>query len=646
MVREQMRVNSLRVRAAGLDPLTVQLRAARALNSLEPQLMDPGPAAIVCIRRLRDPRPGSLRLEAGGLPLAHAWVEAVHKAIAGLARHAARPALGPVPATAEAVLFNDRAELLACLAADWVAGWATSRWWWHVLFPGINFSKTLSPLLIGEPAYLPATLQLLSENGLVGALVQSLSVEEARTVLRSLVRTFSLPPACLPFDLPSNDDLAEGQTIPETEHPVPVDATDSLTAEAAPWRDCVPEANWIGLEPEHRAVIGVSLLLHRSSALARTPAFADSIARWWRATKDGPLNGIPTPVADAFSSSGAYTKAPSEEPIAWSQSMAIPISGESQSRGAECTDLLIREQRPHTSIKSQLPFNDGALPVASLHSGHAQPARFEPQIAALRESLSSARVLQGTQALETEWGGLFYFINLGQFLGLYGDFTTPGAPGITLSTWDFVALLGEQLLGAPIEADPVWNLLARLAGRNAGQPPGYDFEPPDDWRMPVDWLKSFHQPPHWSWSLENARLQVRHPENFIVLDIAVSAAEDLRDPPRQLMEEMSVYGDGAESRLQHDSRFEATRGRSRLECWLGLLIPYVRSRLRQALGLVDGINPGELLCRHAARVYVTATHLDILFSLAELPIELRLSGLDRDPGWVPAAGRFVRFHYH
>jgi len=38
-------------------------------------------------------------------------------------------------------------------------------------------------------------------------------------------------------------------------------------------------------------------------------------------------------------------------------------------------------------------------------------------------------------------------------------------------------------------------------------------------------------------------------------------------------------------------------------------------------------------------------HLDLFFELSEHPLEIRLAGLDRDPGWVPAAGRFVRFHY-
>jgi hypothetical protein len=31
--------------------------------------------------------------------------------------------------------------------------------------------------------------------------------------------------------------------------------------------------------------------------------------------------------------------------------------------------------------------------------------------------------------------------------------------------------------------------------------------------------------------------------------------------------------------------------------------------------------------------------------LATLPIELRIAGLDRDPGWIPSAGRSISFHF-
>jgi hypothetical protein len=42
---------------------------------------------------------------------------------------------------------------------------------------------------------------------------------------------------------------------------------------------------------------------------------------------------------------------------------------------------------------------------------------------------------------------------------------------------------------------------------------------------------------------------------------------------------------------------------------------------------------------------VSSARLDIVLSLDELPIEIRLSGLDRTPGWIPAARRFVAFHF-
>jgi len=52
-----------------------------------------------------------------------------------------------------------------------------------------------------------------------------------------------------------------------------------------------------------------------------------------------------------------------------------------------------------------------------------------------------------------------------------------------------------------------------------------------------------------------------------------------------------------------------------------------------------------MVFQHRARILSTATHLDIVFSLADLPIEIRWSGLDRDPGWIPSADRIVMFHY-
>jgi hypothetical protein len=74
-------------------------------------------------------------------------------------------------------------------------------------------------------------------------------------------------------------------------------------------------------------------------------------------------------------------------------------------------------------------------------------------------------------------------------------------------------------------------------------------------------------------------------------------------------------------------------------------MPYVRARLQCAMQIADANALGRFLCAHHASVFVTGTHVDILLALDALPIEIRLAGLDRDPGWVPAAGRFIAFHF-
>jgi hypothetical protein len=46
-----------------------------------------------------------------------------------------------------------------------------------------------------------------------------------------------------------------------------------------------------------------------------------------------------------------------------------------------------------------------------------------------------------------------------------------------------------------------------------------------------------------------------------------------------------------------------------------------------------------------ATLYVTRTHIDVLFSLEQIRLDVRMAGLDRDPGWVPELARVIAFHY-
>jgi len=73
--------------------------------------------------------------------------------------------------------------------------------------------------------------------------------------------------------------------------------------------------------------------------------------------------------------------------------------------------------------------------------------------------------------------------------------------------------------------------------------------------------------------------------------------------------------------------------------------PLLRTRLAAALDLPSPRQIAAALLRVPARVLDAGERVDLFVSLADLPLAVRLAGLDRDPGWVPAAGCELRFHF-
>jgi hypothetical protein len=249
--------------------------------------------------------------------------------------------------------------------------------------------------------------------------------------------------------------------------------------------------------------------------------------------------------------------------------------------------------------------------------------------------------LTASMQTETRYGGLFFLLNLALYLELYGDFSAPLAPCLPLIVWDFVALVGAHLVGAEVRADAVWSLLAQLAGRDVQTEPGAEFAPTDEWRANGAWLKPLPAAGAWRWSGRRGRLRVEHSAGFLVLDLP----RDNRRAAAQLADELRAYAGlytDAPVRVWRGLKLAGRTARAR---WLERLAAYIGVRLRLALGQESAQAAARLLCALPARITVTATHVDLFFSLAELPVEVRRSGLDRDPGWLPAAGRFITFHF-
>ena len=72
--------------------------------------------------------------------------------------------------------------------------------------------------------------------------------------------------------------------------------------------------------------------------------------------------------------------------------------------------------------------------------------------------------------------------------------------------------------------------------------------------------------------------------------------------------------------------------------WLSGFVEYLRYRLNQAdVGLSD--------LRLRGTIALVEGDLTALIALADLPIAVRMAGLDRDPGWLPAEGRVLRFEF-
>jgi hypothetical protein len=506
-------IHKLRIRTAERDAHAVEQRVAALLNAADLRPRALPPSSILVVRRIGPGLP-PLRVDGHSVRPPADWQEAVLDALDRLARLAQRPAGGPVAERAESVLFLDRAELLACLAADWVDGTLASRWWWPNLFPRADLHAAAVRSWLESPEYAPAAIERLAWTGHAAAFVRKLPGRALPVMARDVARAFGLR------DLERAIEIVFARAaIPENaiEGEPPSRQAGLPIAVAPPWAPWVPEARNAALTTGQRAFLGIALAFQRAPQAVRDRAFAMQMKIWAQGSAAIEAGGLPKPGGDL------------PDPV--------PMAGE---RAPSVAAASPPEEAP-------IPAGESA-PLA----GEAPPVPQPVVEMATAAEFCVERTPFDWVEIETSLGGLFYLINLGIYLGYYGDFSTPEEPGIDLPIWDFVTLVGRRLLEEPCAEDPVWGILARLVGQ--ALPPANP-----------EFLE-----PHW---------------------------------------------DGLEEAMQ------------RVTAWL-------------AAGKLEG-----LVVMHSARVRLTGTHLDIFLTLEELPVEIRIARLDRDPGWVPAAGRYIAFHF-
>jgi hypothetical protein len=414
----------------------------------------------------------------------------------------------------------------------------------------------------------------------------------------------------------------------------------TLTRASAWLRAAVPEAGAPGLTLAQRRLLAVALSVHRSPTMARSASLALAL---------GAL-GAPPPRSVSAERSAVPTS--SDQAVSEPRGPRVPLAA---------PETLARDIAHGEPIAAPpaMPGSGPAMPspprrtvfhpnaIANSGSGPAPPveagtdARRRPPVIAANPSVVEppAQSAAETTSVATLFGGLFYLLNVALSFGLYGDFTQPRRPGIALSPWDFLAMTGQAWFGAAVREDPVWSVLAELAGRAPSMPPGSSFIPPADWSAPSEWVQALSPPATLHAAATRARVILFHPAGFAL----AQAARELGDTPMRAAARLAMASPTLRGILPRRRPMPLLPRAPRAR-WLTLLLGAFAARLGQVLDVPAAEAPA-LLCQHSARLTVTPTELIVRLDLSELPIAIRMAGLDRDPGWIPAAGRAVAFRF-
>jgi hypothetical protein len=644
---ENTTIGRVTIRSRAEDPLTAQQRVDNLLRSAGMRQSRLPPSSILFVRKLQDPLPDNRWLSTNHLHLPQAWEQAVTRELDRLAGVAVRPLFDAVPPSAEAVVFRDQAELLACLTEDWLRGTLPANWWWHTLLRSGDLNLIVMREWERSPELVPAGIDLLQRRSRALEFVRRLPESCTARLVAGMLRSHGLI------------DPRVHQPRAKTQRPSEVPVTGKHTLKppplthsiAHPWLPWVAEASAPDLTPDARLLLAYALLLKRAPHIARAPEFATRVSEW----REGIATGVqlpenPATVPKTRSPAAWQTQRDEGNPSLDAGNPQRPATGDVVS--AESASLAARPdaQVSLPAAESAPAETPGSAPTEGAATEDSPPpasafnevlieqppqASVSPPAAPETGATTDPQDLSQTE-VETEFGGAFFLLNLASYLNLYGDFTKPRHRGLELNIWDFVALFGAELGGSEFAEDRIWAVLAELAGRRPGQKPGKGFHPPDAWRVPIEWLDAFPEPEPWRATTPgNKRLRLTHPAGFCVVDVPLRG----RTSSHALAEELQPYS-AAVSPIEEEDTEPAGTPLTRWIAWMGA---YLRARLMRALGRTDA---AELLCRIPARLRITPAHLHVLIRLDRHPIEIRLAALDRDPGWIPAAGRYVAFHFN
>ena len=518
---------------------------------------------------------------------------------------------GPVPG-AVALRFTSKARYAAWLLALWLDPRPPRSGTDARLLPdAAEVRAWLMREVLSDGRVLVATTARLREQRLLAVFVDRLSPPELARAARSLEQAYSVPSlneapaASAPATLSAP---TRGLRLPEL-----VRATRKTGGVQNRTAMFLSEA-WIGLaadEPRAKALeLPRARLLLSLTVLAQRPNLGRQLA-----------------------------------PVLLDRARSAPAA--SVPPRALLSERLAEQRRPRSLRPDQVAAGQGALREAPLKPRHVTAALPRPGIAvpppvdasaawpeqAVSEpgarqlqlpASSPARAMKASsRKFETAFGGVFFLVNALLALELYPDFARPAEKGLGPSPFWLLDRLALWLFGEAYRRDPLHRWLASF-GEPGDLPPA--------WEVDLRWLAGLPPGVHGV-RRSSTRTILWDARGFALVDAPASSPRVRRNWLRHYRRSGPL-----EPRLPPQPRRPMPRDPGRR--WIACLGEFLCWRLALA-----GEHIGAASLRLAARVAWDEERVEIGFDLATLPIELRLAGLDRDPGWLPAEGRSLSFRF-
>lgn len=575
-----LRVERLHTRAPATQAVTARLAAEALVGQVDPALPGLPPQSVLLLRRLSLALPAGALVHWSDLHLRLDFAARAEARLVDAARRARWPAREARLADAEAVLFADEAELLACLARDAAAG-RLQHWWWR-LWLGRSHPQWQVAFMERPQAALAArrTLQAWGLAGWVEARLPA-RLPAARHV-PAAAGFAGADVVTPPPDLPG---AARGSAGTGAATRADRSTGGSTAADVAPVAGRTPPARMAAGASEGRSMRGACVADDAAvtvgttapdGAVAAPPRAPDApprpaIARTAAAVAPPDTAAVLPPTASDSPRTAGAVDAPHHGPAA-APRVSVP---ETTARAPEMrrTTAAATQRQAAALAGWALPAPERAVAAAGAHETgrDGAPGPLRPALPPADATLHAPGTAEAAtpKPLATAYGGVFFLVNSLIARGWLADFTQSAERGLRVPPWQLLATVALVLAGPALRRDPLWRWLRQL-----------------DSPAPAPRV-----PPPRSW--------LRHPRR-----------------------------DG--------------RARARPGVAVQRLARSLREPLARALGLpADQALP--LLLLQPARVWATDGELVVVFALQRHPVQVRLAGLDRDPGWLPSAARSLRF---